>query len=140
MATAVRHTVKLRAHKRALEGAGGQGLPFTHRRLVVVTAGAMGVEHMWSEMAARARAHVVRDSSKGQSTCGQQMAARARAHVVSKQIRIVLATNLLNGTCQDASGIHSSVDRDLSEGLRANTVSHCHAPLRLIFSRFIAPA
>ena len=70
----------------------------------------------------------------------EQTGARARAHVVSKQALIVLATNFLNVTCQDTSRLHSSVDRDLSEGLRANTASHCHAPLKLIFSRFIAPS
>ena len=37
----------------------------------------------------------------------EQTGARARSHVVSKQVLIVLATNLLNGTCQDASRIHS---------------------------------
>ena len=54
----------------------------------------------------------------------EQTRARARAHVVSKQV-IVLAAKFYNVTCQDASRIHSSVDRDLSEGLRANTSSHC---------------
>ena len=44
--------------------------------------------------------------------------ARARAHVVSKQVLIGLATNFLNGTCQDASRICSSMDSDLPEGLR----------------------
>ena len=46
----------------------------------------------------------------------------------------------VNVTCQDASRIHSSVDRDLPEGLRANTASHCHAPLTLILLGFTAPA
>ena len=55
----------------------------------------------------------------------EQMGARARAHVVSKQVLIVLATTKFNVTRQDASRIHSSVDRDLPEGLRANTASHC---------------
>ena len=31
----------------------------------------------------------------------------------------------LDVTCQDASRIHSSVDRNLPEGLRANTASQC---------------
>ena len=44
----------------------------------------------------------------------------ARAHVVSKQVLIVLATNFFNVTCQDVSRIHSSVDRNFPEGLRAN--------------------
>ena len=69
----------------------------------------------------------------------EQMGARARAPVVSKQVLIVLSTNVFNVTCQDASSIHNSVDRDLPEGLRANTASHCQVPLELIFSRFIAP-
>jgi len=51
--------------------------------------------------------------------------ARARAHMVSKQIRIVLATNFLNVTRQDADSIHRSVDRDFLEGPWANTASHC---------------
>ena len=55
----------------------------------------------------------------------EQTRARARAHVVSKQVLIALATNFVNVTCQDASRIHSSVDRNLPEGLRANTASHC---------------
>ena len=66
--------------------------------------------------------------------------ARARAHVVSKQVLIILATNFLNVTCQDASRIHSSVDRDLPEDLRAKTASHCLALLKLIFSSFIVLA
>ena len=55
---------------------------------------------------------------------------------------IRLATNFLNGTCQDVSRIHSSVDRDLPEGLRAKPFSHCLglALRKLSFSRFIAPA
>ena len=67
----------------------------------------------------------------------EQTGARARAHVVSKQVLILLGTNFHNGTCQDASRIHSSVGRDLAEDLRAKTVSHCKAPLKLIFSTFI---
>ena len=58
---------------------------------------------------------------------------------VSKQGVIVLATNVLNVICPDASRIHSSVDRDLPQGVRANTVSHCHAPLKLMFCRCISP-
>ena len=63
----------------------------------------------------------------------EQTGARARAHAVSKQVFTVLATNLLNVTCQDAIKTHSSVDRDLPEGLRANTASDCHVPLKLVF-------
>ena len=83
-----------------------------------------------------------RDGGRPTHTRGtpKQTEARARAHVVSKQVFIVLATNFLNGTCQDRRRIHSSVDRDLPEGLRADTASLCHAPLKLIFSRFMAPA
>ena len=51
-----------------------------------------------------------------------------------------MATYFLNVTCQDASRIYSSVDMDLPEGVRANTSSHCNAPLKLIFGRFIVPA
>ena len=70
-----------------------------------------------------------RDGGRPTHTRGtpEQTGARARAHMV-------------NGTCQDASRMHSSVVRDLKEGLRAKTASHCLAPLKLIFSRFIAPA
>ena len=69
----------------------------------------------------------------------EQTGATARAHVVSKQVPIVLATNFLNDTCQDASRILSLVDRDLPEGLMANTASHCldHEPLKLSFGHFI---
>ena len=70
----------------------------------------------------------------------EQTGARARAHVVSKQVLIVLAPNFRNVTCQDASRIHSSVDRDLPEGPRAKTASHCHGSLKLIFSIVIALA
>ena len=52
---------------------------------------------------------------------------------------IVLARNFLSVTCQDASRIDSSVDRNLPEGLRGNAASHCHALFKLIFSRFIVP-
>ena len=65
----------------------------------------------------------------------KQMGSRAGAHVVSKQVLIILATNSLNVTCQDASRIHSSIDEDLPEG----TASHCQALLKLSLSRFIAP-
>ena len=70
----------------------------------------------------------------------QQTGARARTHMVSKTLLIVLATNFLNVTCQDACRIRSSVDRDLPEGLRAKTATHCLAPLKLIFSSFMALA
>ena len=55
----------------------------------------------------------------------EQTGARAGAHVVSKEVLIVLATNFDKVTCQNVGRIHSSVDRNLPEGLRANTVSHC---------------
>ena len=48
----------------------------------------------------------------------EQTGARARAHVVSKQVLIVLATNFFIVTRQDASRIHSSVGRNLPEGLK----------------------
>ena len=70
----------------------------------------------------------------------KQTGARARAHMVSKQALIILTTDFLNVTCQDASRILRSVDRDLLEGLRANTVSHCFAPLKLFLNRFLAHA
>ena len=70
----------------------------------------------------------------------EQTGGRAGAHVVSKQFSIVLATNFLNVTCQDANRIHSRVDRDLPEFLRANTASYCHAPIKLSFSSTSAPA
>ena len=44
VAAAVRHTVKLGTHKKALEEAGDQGLPFTEGPLVFETTGAMGEE------------------------------------------------------------------------------------------------
>ena len=55
----------------------------------------------------------------------EQTGARARALVVS----VVLTTKVLTITCQDASSIHSSVDRYLLEGLRAKADSHCFATL-----------
>ena len=117
MAAAVRHTVKLGTHKKALEEARDQGLPFTNGPLVFETTGALGEETQkwWKSIVGPAHTR----------STPQQTRARARAHVVSKQVLIVLATNVFNVTCQDASIIHSSVDRDLSEGLRANTASHC---------------
>ena len=80
-----------------------------------------------------------RDGGRPTHTRGtlEQTGARARAHVVIKQFLIVLATNFLNITSQDVSRIHSSVDRDLLEGLRPKTASYCQAPLKLIFSSFI---
>ena len=63
----------------------------------------------------------------------EQTGARARAHVVSKQVLIILATTFLNVTWQNANRIHSLVDRDLPEGLRAKTASHCLGPLKLGF-------
>ena len=70
----------------------------------------------------------------------EQMRARARAHMISKQVVIELATNVLNITYQDAIRIHSSVDMDLPEGLRANTASQCLAPLELVLGGVIALA
>ena len=66
----------------------------------------------------------------------KQTGAIARAHVVSKQILIALATNFFNVACRDASRIHSSVDNNLPEGLRAKTASPCHVPVKLIDSSF----
>ena len=64
-----------------------------------------------------------RDGGRPTHTSGtpEQTGAWARAHVVSKQVFIVLATNDL--TFQDASRIHSSVDGNLPQGLRAKTAS-----------------
>ena len=66
-----------------------------------------------------------RDGRRPTHTRGtpEQSGARAGVHVVYKQIPIALACNLLDGTCQDASRIHGSVNRDLPEGLRAETAS-----------------
>ena len=70
-----------------------------------------------------------RDGGRLMHTRGtpEQTGARARAHVVSKQVLIVLATDFLNGTCKDASRIHSSVDRKFPEDLRAETAAYCRA-------------
>ena len=65
--------------------------------------------------------------------------AKTRAHTVIIQVLIVLATNSLDGTCEDASRIHSLVDWDLPQGLRAETAAYCHALLKLMFSGFIEP-
>ena len=112
MAAAVRHTVKLGTHKRALEQAGDQDLPFTKGPLVFETTGTMGEEtQTWWKSIVEMEA--------------DQCTPRAGAHVVSKQVVIVPDTNLFNVTCQDASRIHSSVGEASSEGLRANTASHC---------------
>ena len=69
----------------------------------------------------------------------EQTGARARSHMVSKQVLIVLKTICFDVTCQDASRIHTSVNMDLLEGLRANTASHCQAPLKQCFSLFLPP-
>ena len=60
--------------------------------------------------------------------------------MVSEQVLIVLATKKFSVTCQDASRIHSSVDRDLPEDLRAKTASHYLVPLKLILSCFMVLA
>ena len=44
------------------------------------------------------------------------------------------------GLCLSLNLIHGSVDRDLPEVPRTNAASHCKAPLKLLFSRFVAPA
>ena len=49
----------------------------------------------------------------------EQTGVRARAHMVNKQLLIVLATEFLNVVRWDASIIHSAVDRELPQGLRA---------------------
>ena len=84
-----------------------------------------------------------RDGGRPPHTRGtpEQTEAKAGAHVVSKQVLDALATNSLNGTYEDASRIHSSVDRDLPEGLRAKTAAYCYALLnKVFFSSFIEPA
>ena len=45
VAAAVRHTAKLGTHKKALEEAGDQGLPFVKGPQVFETTGAMGRRH-----------------------------------------------------------------------------------------------
>ena len=70
----------------------------------------------------------------------EQTGARARAYMVSEQVFSMLGADCLNGTCQDASRIHSSVDTDLPEGLRAKTASPCLAPFKLNFGSFLALA
>ena len=55
-------------------------------------------------------------------------------HKWSAKVLVALATNFLNVTRQDASRIHSSVDKDLSEGLRVKTASHCWATLTFFLS------
>ena len=62
------------------------------------------------------------------------------AATLSLHLHLSLSLSLSNGTCQDVSRIHTSVDRDFPEGLRAKTASHCLAPLTLTFSSFIALA
>ena len=59
--------------------------------------------------------------------------------MVSKNVLIVLATNSLDGTCEDASRFYSSVDWDLPKGLRAETDAYCLALLKLMFGIFLEP-
>ena len=80
VAAAVRHTVKLGTHKKALEEAGDQGFPFTKAPLVFETTGAIGEEtQKWWKSKCR-------DGGRSTHTRStpEQTAARARAHVVSK--------------------------------------------------------
>ena len=58
-----------------------------------------------------------RDGGRHTRGTPEQTGARATTHVVGKQVLIVLATNCVNGTYQDASRIHGSVDRDLPDSL-----------------------
>ena len=44
---------------------------------------------------------------------------------LSLSLTLTLSLTLSLSLSQDASRIHSVVDRDLPEGLRANTASHC---------------
>ena len=121
MAPAVRHTVKLGPQERAHKEAGAQGLPFPKGSLVVETTGSMGKE-----------THKLRKAIVEMEADQHQGHPRADgSKVVSKQILIVLAANFLDVTCLDARRIHSSVDMDLPEGLRANTVSYCQASLNV---------
>ena len=45
-----------------------------------------------------------------------------------QRVLIVLATNDLDVTYEDASRIHSSVDWDLPTGLMAHTATYCYVP------------
>ena len=131
MAAAVRHTVKLGTHKRALGEAGDQGLPFTKGPLVFETTGAMGEEtQKWRKSIVEMEAE--------QRIPGAPQSRREQG--LEKQVVIVLATHFLNVTCQDASRTLSSVDRDLPEGLSAKTASHCLVLVNVVLSFIIALA
>ena len=91
VAAAVRHTVKPGTHKRVLEEAGDQGLPFTNGPLVFETTGD-DTEMVEVNCRDGGRPTYTRSTP-------EQTGARARAHVVSKQVLIVLATHVLNVTC-----------------------------------------
>ena len=132
VAAEVRHMGKLGTHKKALEEAGDQVLPFTKGPLVFETTGAMGEETQkwWKsivEMEADQRTHT--------RSTPEQTGATARAHVVSKQVLIILVTFCFNVKHQDASRIHSSVDRTCQKvpGPKQPHVAF----LKLILSSFI---
>ena len=119
VAAAVRHTVKLGTHKKALEEAGDQGLPFTRRPLVFETTGAMGEEtQKWWRSIVETK---VDQRIPGASQSRQEQGLE---HTWSAN-KFSLGTNFLSVTCQDASKIHSALDRNLPEGLRANKATHC---------------
>ena len=113
MTAAVRHTVKPEAHKKALEEARDQGLAFTKGLLFFETTGAMGegTQKWWKsviEMEADQRIPKTPHSRQEHTWSANKFSSYW-----------LQTLSMPHATCQDASIIHSSVDMDLLEGLRA---------------------
>ena len=123
MAAALRHTIKLGTHTRALEEAGDQGLAFTKGFLVFETTRAMGEERQkwWKSI-------VEMEADQRITGAPQSRQEQGLEHTYSANKFSSYWLQNSNVTCQDASKIHSSVDRDLAQGLRAETASHCLGP------------
>ena len=128
VAAAVRHTVKLGTHKRALEEAGDQGVPFMKGPLVGGATDTVGDNcrdgcrptHIYQE-------HPKADGRKGWSTRGQQTSSHrsgyriCQCHMPGCKQSLYISGYIMD---QDVIRIYSSPDRDLSEGPGANTASH----------------
>ena len=106
--------VKLGIHKRALEEAGDQGLPFIKGPLVFETTGAMGEEtQQWGKS--------IVEMEADQRTPGAPQSRREQGieHTWSAHKFSSYWVQSFSMARQDASRIHRSVDSHLLEGLGA---------------------
>ena len=117
VAAAVRHTVKLGTHKKALEEGGDQGLPFTKGPLVFETAGAMGEEPQkwWKSIVEMEADQRIPGAPQSRREHGLEPTWSANK----------FSSYWLQCFPKSHTRMQAEYIRNLPEGLRANTASHC---------------